>query len=146
MFEPSDLNQNVIRRRDYEALLFGQVIARDDDLAAFWHSNRRADPGLNVSLYANPRIDRALDELTASSTMDVPARVERLLLIQTEILRDNPAVFLYSPSYIYITPIQYDGVVSDSIEAPAERLRNTYRGHLKTERIWPMFRNILGIL
>ncbi|HRH26308.1 MAG TPA: ABC transporter substrate-binding protein [Candidatus Paceibacterota bacterium] len=146
MFEPGDLNQNVIRKRDYDSLLFGQVIAKDSDLYAFWHSTRRSDPGLNVAMYSNAKVDRALDELSASSTLSIAARSERLLAIETQIMDDMPAVFLYSPSYIYISPIQYTEAFPARIEAPAERLSHVYRGYLKTERIWPVFKNILDIL
>ena len=38
IFEPADLNQNVIRPRKYDALLFGEIIGRELDLFAFWHS------------------------------------------------------------------------------------------------------------
>jgi peptide/nickel transport system substrate-binding protein len=146
MFEPGDLNQNVIRKRDYDSLLFGQVIAKDSDMYAFWHSTRRSDPGLNVAMYSNAKVDRALDELSASSTLSIAARSERLLAIETQIMDDMPAVFLYSPSYIYISPIQYTEAFPARIEAPAERLSHVYRGYLKTERIWPVFKDILDIL
>jgi len=40
IFEPGILNQNVIRPREYDALLFGEVVGRNLDLFAFWHSSR----------------------------------------------------------------------------------------------------------
>ncbi|NQV88235.1 MAG: hypothetical protein HQ402_01595, partial [Parcubacteria group bacterium] len=45
IFETSDLNQNIIRPRKYEALLFGEVIGHGLDLFPFWHSSQRNDPG-----------------------------------------------------------------------------------------------------
>src|SRR5690606_4288812 len=62
IFESSDLNQNVIRPRRYDALLFGEVVGRESDLFAFWHSSQRNDPGLNIALYTNARADRLLEE------------------------------------------------------------------------------------
>lgn len=146
MFDPNDLNQNVIKKRDYEALLFGEVIHEEDDLYAFWHSSRRADPGLNVALYSNPRVDTALEALNASSSMQVADRNIRLRAVEVEIQRDTPAVFLYSPSYIYISPLRYTEAQMQSIDSPTDRLRYIYRGYLKTEQIWPVFKNILEIL
>ena len=49
-FEVGNLNQEVIRPRNYDALLFGEIINQESDLYAFWHSSQRKDPGLNVRL------------------------------------------------------------------------------------------------
>src|SRR3989338_5612859 len=45
IFETGDLSQNVIRPRKYDALLFGEIVGRDPDPFAFWHSSQRNDPG-----------------------------------------------------------------------------------------------------
>ncbi len=50
ILEIGDLNQNVIRPRKYDALLFGEIIGRDLDLYPFWHSSARVSPGLNIAL------------------------------------------------------------------------------------------------
>src|SRR3989344_2469416 len=62
IFEAGDLNQNVIRPRKYDALFFGEIIGRDLDLFAFWHSSQRKDPGLNIALYANSKADKLLED------------------------------------------------------------------------------------
>src|SRR3989344_4612298 len=63
VYEIGDLNQNVIRQRAYDALLFGIVVAREADLYPFWHSSQRLDPGLNIALYTNLKADGWLDQL-----------------------------------------------------------------------------------
>jgi ABC-type amino acid transport substrate-binding protein len=45
VFDSTDLEQNVIRPRKYDSLLFGEVVDRVEDLFAFWHSSERNDPG-----------------------------------------------------------------------------------------------------
>jgi peptide/nickel transport system substrate-binding protein len=52
VFETGMLNQSVIRPREFDALLFGQIVQRDSDLYAFWHSSQRSDPGLNIAQYS----------------------------------------------------------------------------------------------
>ena len=47
IFEIGDLNQNIIRPRKYDALLFGEIVGRDLDLYPFWHSGARVFPGLD---------------------------------------------------------------------------------------------------
>src|SRR3989344_734327 len=49
----SEFNSIVLRPRNYDAVLFGEVVGRTLDLFAFWHSSQRNDPGLNLALYTN---------------------------------------------------------------------------------------------
>src|SRR3989344_5688729 len=61
-FELGNLNQGVIRPRKYDALFFGQIINHESDLFAFWHSSQRKDPGLNVAMYTNAKVDKILED------------------------------------------------------------------------------------
>ena len=62
-FEIGNLNQNVIRPRKYDTLLFGEIINHESDLFAFWHSTQRKDPGLNVAMYTNAKVDKILGSI-----------------------------------------------------------------------------------
>lgn len=97
-FDQGDLNQGVIRPRNYEALLFGYEVQKFTDLFAFWHSSQINDPGLNISLFKNSSVDRSLEQLRAETT-----DYESVLEITETINETSPAVFLYSPSFTYIT-------------------------------------------
>ena len=66
IFEPSDLSQNIIKGRKYEALLFGEVVKEIHDLYPFWHSGERNDPGLNIALYTNLTADKILEKIQSS--------------------------------------------------------------------------------
>jgi len=61
VYEISSLNQDIIRPRKYEALLFGEIINNEGDLFAFWHSSQRNDPGLNIAFYTNAKVDKILE-------------------------------------------------------------------------------------
>ena len=89
LYEPGDLSQNVIRPRKYEALLYGMVIGRDQDLYAFWDSQERNDPGLNIALYANKTIDALIENARGST--DVKTRAANLQKIEDIISADYPA-------------------------------------------------------
>ena len=58
--EDIDSLQRTIKPRDYEILLFGEVLGTLPDPFPFWHSSQKNDPGLNFSLYQNPDADKAL--------------------------------------------------------------------------------------
>ncbi|MEX0917114.1 MAG: ABC transporter substrate-binding protein [Candidatus Paceibacterota bacterium] len=134
IFEPSDLSQKVIRPRRYDALLFGEVIGRDLDLFAFWHSSQRNDPGLNISLYANITTDKILEN--ARTTFDRKELLALFKEFEAEIENDAPAVFLYSPDFIYILPSRIKGAKIGSIATPSERFLNVHEWHTQTEKIW----------
>jgi len=134
IFETGDLNQNVIRPRRYDALLFGQIIGRDLDLFAFWHSSQRNDPGLNIALYTNIKADRLLS--SARTAADLRERLSLYRSVATEVEKDVPAVFLYSPDFIYLVPKGLKGVEIDRLTTPSERFLGVEKWYIETERVW----------
>jgi len=139
IFEISDLEQNVIRSRKYDALLFGEVMGKDPDAFAFWHSSQRNDPGLNIALYANITVDKLLEE--ARTTFDIKKRKEKYEKFQEEVIEDSPAVFLYSPYFIHLLPQELKGITQNSISISSERFSQIYKWYLKTKKIWKIFLN-----
>jgi peptide/nickel transport system substrate-binding protein len=137
VFDPNDFNQNVIRPRNYDAILFGEIIGRDLDFFAFWHSSQRNDPGLNIADYANINVDSALEE--ARQLDNGPERVEKLRIFMKEIQNDLPAIFLYSPNFIYVVPEKLQGVVPKNIATPSERFLSIYNWYLETDTVWRIF-------
>lgn len=137
VFATGDLNTTVIRPREYEALLFGEVVGRGADLYAFWHSSQRNDPGLNLSLYANAKADRLLTE--ARRETDPSLRKEKLLEFAATVEEDVPAIFLYVPEFIYSIPDDLFGVSLGTLTTASERFANVYEWHRETERVWDIF-------
>lgn len=136
-FEAGDLNQNVIRPRDYEALLFGEVVGRSLDLFAFWHSSQKDDPGLNIAMYTNATADTLLKK--ARETHDKETRDTYYADFVDEIRDDVPAVFLYTPDFLYILPQNIAGVDMGLVNNPSERFANVYAWHEYTQRVWNFF-------
>ncbi|MBU3668613.1 MAG: peptide ABC transporter substrate-binding protein [Candidatus Taylorbacteria bacterium] len=137
IFEPSDLTQKVIRPRKYDSLLFGNVIGRDLDLYPFWHSSERNDPGLNIALYTNIKADKALDTLRTAS--DESKRKEAFDVFNAEVANDIPAIFLYSPGYIYATSDSVKNIQLQNMTSISERFMNIDKWYIHTERIWKIF-------
>lgn len=138
IFEIGDLNQNVIRPRKYDALLFGEVVGRDPDPFAFWHSSQRNDPGLNIALYTNIKVDKLLEQ--ARTISDNDERRKKYEEFQREVVKDTPAVFLFSPKFIYLLPNYLKGTKEmESITAPSERFSQIYKWHIKTDKVWKIF-------
>lgn len=137
VFEPGNLNQAVIRPRDYDALLFGEIIGRDSDPFAFWHSSQRLDPGLNIALYTNITADKLLEKARAMTDED--KRREAYEEFNKEVVSDIPAFFLYSPDFIYVLPKELKGVNLGALTVPSERFLNVYEWHINTDRVWKFF-------
>ena len=136
-FKIGNLNQSVIRPRDYDALLFGQIINHESDLFAFWHSTQRKDPGLNVAMYTNAKVDKILED--ASVTIDEQMRIKKYAQFEDEIKKDMPAVFLYSPNFIYTVLKNLKGFSVGRITSPADRFSNIHLWYTETENIWKIF-------
>ena len=132
-FDPSDLNQSVIGQRKYDALLFGEIINRSLDLFAFWHSSQRIT-GYNVAMYTNSKADKLLED--ARQISDKNTRLKKYSQFETEIANDIPAIFIYSPEFIYILPSKIQGFESGLINNRSERFEGIYNWYIETDKIW----------
>ena len=137
IFQLGDLNQNVIRARKYDALLFGQAVGPDLDFYPFWHSSQRNDPGLNVAEYANVKVDKLLEE--ARITTDESTRISDIESFDAAIKQDMPAIFLYSPKFIYVLPDSVKGSSFGEIITPADRFNTIPNWYIETHKVWSIF-------
>lgn len=137
LYEPGDLSQNVIRPRKYEALLYGEVIGREQDLYAFWDSQERNDPGLNVALYANKTVDALLED--ARNTGDERTRLADLQKVENAVAADYPAAFIYAPDFTYVVPKDLKGVILPQIVTPSDRFASVTKWYRVTDAVWPFF-------
>ena len=139
IFEVADLNQNVIRPRNFESLLFGMVINEESDFYSFWHSSQRNDPGLNITSYVNITTDEILENLLSEN--DSETRKELFINFEKEIQNDIPAVFLYSPQFIYIVPEKVKGLEIRDILSSSGRFINVHEWFIDTDKVWKIFTN-----
>ena len=137
LFEQSDLVQQIIRPREYEALLFGSDVGRALDLYPFWHSSQQEDPGLNVALYANITTDALLED--ARNTRDTEVYTEHITNFIAEIAEEAPAVFLFSPSFAYVTQGTLARPESTRIARPSERFAHITDWYMQERDVWPIF-------
>ncbi|OGG49637.1 hypothetical protein A2763_03075 [Candidatus Kaiserbacteria bacterium RIFCSPHIGHO2_01_FULL_54_36] len=137
VYSLSELNTTVLRPRAYDAILFGEVVGRTADLFAFWHSSQRNDPGLNLALYANSRVDSLLSQ--ARATTDFRQREKLYEQFSDAVANDTPAIFLYAPEFIYLVPSSVHGITLGSLTTPAERYVNIRNWYTDTEKVWNIF-------
>jgi peptide/nickel transport system substrate-binding protein len=140
----SDFNNTVLRPRNYDAILFGEVVSRSGDLFAFWHSSQRNDPGLNLSLYTNSKADSLLSRARASNNKEERDSLNAQFV--SIIQKDRPAIFLYSPDFIYIVPTKIRNIQVGALSSGSERFLNVYQWYTDTERVWNFFAQKFEIL
>ncbi len=131
----SQLIQDFIKPRNYEMLLFGEVLGEIPDPFPFWHSSQVKDPGLNLAKYENKKADILLE--TARVSMDEATRAQKYQEFQNILIADAPGVFLYRPDYVYFVDKKIKGgLETGTIVDPSERFANIENWYAKQKRAW----------
>jgi peptide/nickel transport system substrate-binding protein len=133
VYGPSDIQQQIIKTRKYEALLFGEIVGTDPDPYPFWHSSQQEHPGLALSIFRDREIDDLLEE--ARKTNNEEERRKKYLHFQNNLANDLPAIFLYNSLYTYAIHDKIEGVNSQQyITVPSDRFSGIAHWYVKTER------------
>jgi len=128
-----EIQQEHIRPREYQALLFGEVLGLDPDPYSFWHSSQKRDPGLNLALYDNSKVDTLLRN--ARQDLDPESRAEKYKEFQQIVVEDVPVVFLYSSYHLYVVDKKIKGLTIKNIVLPSKRFVDIQDWYIKTQRV-----------
>jgi len=121
-FNPSDPTDATIKSRNYEMLLFGNILENPVDIFPFWHSSQKLYPGSNLALYQNLKVDNLIE--TIRQTSDPSKQSNLLTQAQSTIMNEQPAVFLFSLPYTYIHTKDLGGFNENFLTSPAERFKD----------------------
>mgnify|MGYP000750596946 CR=1 FL=1 len=55
------------------------------------------------------------------------------------IQRDIPAVFIYSPEFMYVVPDKIQGINLKDITTISDRFYNIEKWYIQTEKVWKVF-------
>ncbi len=131
-YEISEIKQRVIKDRDYQMFLFGQVLGMIPDPFSFWHSSQKNHPGLNLSNYQNKNLDKILEDIRIESDGE---KIKTLLKNAQKILIDDmPAIFLCNPYYVYFISGKINGVIDGLIVDPSKRFSGIENWYINTKR------------
>ncbi len=118
--------------RNYQTLLYSEILGLDPDPYPFWHSSQISFPGLNLSGFSNKEADKLLED--ARIITDKNIRIEKYKKFQ-EILSDGKtAIFLFQPVYDYVIDKNIKNVKISNIVVPSDRFSNINKWYIKTER------------
>lgn len=117
-----------IPRREFEFLLFEVETSPDPDKYNLWHSLKADYPGLNLSGYSYQRVDILLER--ARKEIDRDIRKEDYDLFQKYVMKDLPALFLYHPTYRFITHYSVKDIDFENVSLPHDRYNNVEKWYL----------------
>lgn len=135
IYDVSDLNQNIIKDRDFQALLFGTITQTPSDLYAFWHSSQRTYPGLNISNYVSKKLDTNLEILRTSN--DELEKIGAYTNVKKEFEEEVPGIFLFAPSLIYLTTDSVTTMLPTYSTDNASRFLLIEHWYKYSEKVWP---------
>jgi ABC-type transport system substrate-binding protein len=129
------LERDFIKTRDYEILLFGEVLGSIPDPFPFWHSSQIKDPGLNLASYENKKADEFLEKGRESTSSE--EQKKNYEQFQNILIEDSPAIFLYAPDYFYLFKKDtIKGMETRIITDPSQRFSEVEDWYIKTKRTW----------
>ncbi len=128
----SILTKEIIEKRNYDALLFGEEIGIIPDLFPFWHSSQKEPPGLNLSNYSNSRLDKLVEEIRTITEED--KRRQDFIEIQKILNEDKPALFLYNSYHLFLLPRKVQGNSISIVNFPSEKFSDIEKWYIKTKR------------
>lgn len=130
----TELQEEYLRPRNFDVLLFGVGLGSDPDVHAYWHSSQALDPGRNVSQYSSEVADINLDD--GRTRTDEELRAAKYEAFQAQWRRDAPAVALYRLHAYYVYRQELEGAQFSRISHPVNRFYNITDWTISTEPVF----------
>jgi peptide/nickel transport system substrate-binding protein len=127
-----ELEREVILPKNYEALLFGEIVDLSFDLFPFWHSSQAGPYKLNLSSFKSKDLDGLIEE---NWNADENKKMEIFQKMREIFQKENPALFLYNPYYLYVLPKKVQGHNIERVNIPAEIFSDVSYWYIKVERV-----------
>jgi peptide/nickel transport system substrate-binding protein len=128
-----ELTENLIRPRNFDALLFAQKLGADPDPFIFWHSSQVKNPGLNLSGYSNTAADKLMSE--ARTLTNKAERDDKYRQFHEVISLDVPAIFLVQNMYTYATDEMIKGIELKTLLDQNLRFYDIPNWYIDTKRV-----------
>ena len=143
--------KKAVREREFDAILYGYKANQPKDLAKLWKSGDTENLA-SVTSFGSPKLNELLINLESTKPPDrLAERLSRVPNdnwqntvyneIKVEMMKSVPAIFLYSPHFLYILPDKIMGVSLKEkqlgrISNSSDRFTNVHKWYLKREKVW----------
>ncbi len=115
---------NYIRPRNFDLLLFNQNVGLNQDWYSLWGSSQVNSPGLNLSGFADKKLDRFVEQVRSSS--DDKYRAERMKQVEQILIEQAPAIYLYRPIHLSGFSQKIKGIDQSKLSSSTDILSNVY--------------------
>lgn len=135
IIEDEESRQGTIASHNYDALLSSISVGADPDVYAFWHSSQ-LNPGLktrlNFSEYKSKEADAALEG--GRSRTDPKLRTVKYEPFLEAWARDNPAIALYRPQFVFLVSGELNGFIASSMVSTSDKYVNIENWKIRKDR------------
>jgi peptide/nickel transport system substrate-binding protein len=128
------IQKSTIKPRQYDALLFGQLLDAGGDLYPLWHSSQQSGNGFALSVAFIKNADADLEK-ARSATSDA-VRSTALADFQNIVVDEVPAILLVQNQYLYAHEPNLRGLDGQALVSGDFHFRNIERWYLKTRWGW----------
>ncbi len=123
----------LIRKRDFDAVLTEIGLAADPDPYPLWHSTQSGEAGQNFCGWANDQADILMEE--GRFTTDLDRRTGLYRSFQQIFVEEAPSLLLYYPTYTYAVDAQVRQVQIPPLLRTSDRFRNIRDWYVATSEI-----------
>jgi len=131
--EKSDIEANILKPRDYDALLYAHQMRFEPNLLPLWHGEEKNDPGINYALFDDEKMNDSLKLLVAEKGDD---RHRELYKEQQERFNEEvPAVFLFAPKLSFMHSEKIKNIRANRVNASYDRYTDIHLWNIKEKRV-----------
>lgn len=131
-YNTAKIQQEYIRPRNFDALIYGEVLVHNPDLYIFWHSSQIRDPGLNLASFENTEADKILEELKTIN--DPVSQQEDYKKLEQILNQEIPVIPLYRSIYLCGVNKKIKGIESEKVVFPYERFAGLSNWYIEQKR------------
>jgi peptide/nickel transport system substrate-binding protein len=128
-----DLEMNIIKPRDYDAILYAHQMRFEPNLLPLWHSKEKDDPGMNYALFKDDDMDKSLEDLLKTNKEDEQGELYKK---QQERLKEQvPAIFFFAPNLSFMYSDSIKNIEVNKINTSYDRYTDVNKWYIKEKRI-----------
>ncbi len=131
--DKGNLETNIIKPRDYDALLYAHQMRFEPNLLSLWHSKEKDDPGVNYALFDDKEMDESLTNLLAIQNND--DKNELYKKQQQRLKGEIPAIFLFAPKLSFMYSDSIKDVQVNRANLSCDRYTNVQSWYIKEKRV-----------
>jgi ABC-type transport system substrate-binding protein len=134
----NSLREDVIRKRDFDVLLFGTMLTGIPNPLPLWHSTKVDHPGLNLPGYKNSEVDRLLEKIISGEEDQENGEDLNNFLeeVQETVIQEFTCIPLYNPHLIYYLSEKVKGFEKTKLVSSSNRFQDIEKWYIKTRRVW----------